>query len=64
VRCFNLTSSAFLLSEPIRAAGKLRGTAAEFERRGALPSLPHQDQAQLALIENALHAERPHCGRS
>ena len=32
--------------------------AAEFERRGALPSLPRQDQEQLALIENALHAER------
>jgi EAL domain-containing protein (putative c-di-GMP-specific phosphodiesterase class I) len=31
--------------------------AAEFERRGALPWLPRADQAQLALIENALHAE-------
>ena len=32
--------------------------AAEFERRGSLPSLPRADHAQLALIENALHAER------
>jgi EAL domain-containing protein (putative c-di-GMP-specific phosphodiesterase class I) len=31
--------------------------AAEFERRGALPSLPRADQPQLTLIENALHAE-------
>jgi EAL domain-containing protein (putative c-di-GMP-specific phosphodiesterase class I) len=31
--------------------------AAEFERRGALPRLPRADQAQLALIENALHTE-------
>lgn len=32
--------------------------AAEFERRGVLPSFPQGDREQLALIENALHAER------
>ena len=31
--------------------------AAEFERRGSLPSLPREDRQQLALID-ALHAER------
>jgi EAL domain-containing protein (putative c-di-GMP-specific phosphodiesterase class I) len=31
--------------------------AAEFERRGVLPSLPREDEAQLAQIEHALHAE-------
>jgi hypothetical protein len=41
-----------------RLAPVLVCLAAEFERRGALPSLPHGDEAQLALIENALHAER------
>ncbi len=32
--------------------------AAEFERRGSLPSLPRADRVQLAQIESALHAER------
>src|SRR5258708_38541254 len=47
-------------AEPLdlRLAPVLVCLAAEFERRGALPSLPHGDEAQLALIENALHAER------
>jgi len=47
-------------AEPLdsRLAPVLACLAAEFERRGALPSLPHGDEAQLALIENALHAER------
>ncbi len=46
--------------EPLesRLAPVLVCLAAEFERRGALPSLPHEDRAQLAQIENALHAER------
>jgi EAL domain-containing protein (putative c-di-GMP-specific phosphodiesterase class I) len=41
-----------------RLAPLLACLAAEFERRGALPLLPREDRAQLALIENALHAER------
>jgi EAL domain-containing protein (putative c-di-GMP-specific phosphodiesterase class I) len=41
-----------------RLAPLLVCLAAEFERRGALPSLPRGDEAQLALVENALHAER------
>jgi EAL domain-containing protein (putative c-di-GMP-specific phosphodiesterase class I) len=48
------------IAEPleVRLAPVLVCLAAEFERRGALPSLPSEDQAQLAQIENALHAER------
>ncbi len=47
-------------AEPLeqRLAPVLVCLAAEFERRCALPSLPQGDEAQLALIENALHAER------
>src|SRR5258708_13717659 len=48
-------------AEPLdlRLAPVLVCLAAEFERRGALlPSLPHGDEAQLALIENPLPAER------
>lgn len=47
-------------AEPLelRLAPVLVCLAAEFERRGALPSLPREDQAQLAQIESALHAER------
>jgi EAL domain-containing protein (putative c-di-GMP-specific phosphodiesterase class I) len=47
-------------AEPLEArlAPVLVCLAAEFERRVALPSLPSEDQAQLAQIENALHAER------
>jgi EAL domain-containing protein (putative c-di-GMP-specific phosphodiesterase class I) len=47
-------------AEPLetRLAPVLVCLAAEFERRGVLPSLPHEDQAQLAQIESALHAER------
>jgi EAL domain-containing protein (putative c-di-GMP-specific phosphodiesterase class I) len=48
------------IAEPleVRLAPVLVCLAAEFERRGALPSLPSEDQAQLAQIENALHTER------
>jgi EAL domain-containing protein (putative c-di-GMP-specific phosphodiesterase class I) len=48
------------IAEPlaVRLAPVLVCLAAEFERRGTLPSLPREDQAQLALIENALNAER------
>jgi EAL domain-containing protein (putative c-di-GMP-specific phosphodiesterase class I) len=42
----------------LRLAPVLVCLAAEFERRGVLPSLPSADREQLALIENALHAER------
>jgi EAL domain-containing protein (putative c-di-GMP-specific phosphodiesterase class I) len=42
----------------LRLAPVLACLAAEFERRGVLPCLPSADRAQLALIENALHAER------
>ncbi|HME40078.1 MAG TPA: EAL domain-containing protein [Steroidobacteraceae bacterium] len=42
----------------LRLAPVLACLAAEFERRGVLPSLPSEDQAQLAQIENALNAER------
>jgi EAL domain-containing protein (putative c-di-GMP-specific phosphodiesterase class I) len=42
----------------LRLAPVLVCLAAEFERRGVLPSLPRADREQLALIENALHAER------
>ncbi len=47
-------------AEPLesRLAPVLSCLAAEFERRGALPSLPREDQAQLAQIESALDAER------
>jgi EAL domain-containing protein (putative c-di-GMP-specific phosphodiesterase class I) len=47
-------------AEPLelRLAPVLVCLAAEFERRGALPSLPREDQAQLTQIESALHAER------
>jgi EAL domain-containing protein (putative c-di-GMP-specific phosphodiesterase class I) len=47
-------------AEPLesRLAPILVCLAAEFERRVGVPALPLQDQAQLALIENALHAER------
>ncbi len=47
-------------AEPLeqRLAPVLVCLAAEFERRGVLPSLPQGDREQLALIENALHAER------
>jgi EAL domain-containing protein (putative c-di-GMP-specific phosphodiesterase class I) len=47
-------------AEPLdtRLAPVLVCLAAEFERRGVLPSLPPEDQAQLAQIESALHAER------
>jgi EAL domain-containing protein (putative c-di-GMP-specific phosphodiesterase class I) len=41
-----------------RLAPLLVCLAAEFERRGAVPLLPREDRAQLALIENALHAEQ------
>ena len=41
-----------------RLAPVLVCLAAEFERRGTLPSLPHEDGAQLAEIESALNAER------
>ena len=46
--------------EPLetRLAPLLICAAAELERRGALPALPREDEAKLALIENALHAER------
>jgi EAL domain-containing protein (putative c-di-GMP-specific phosphodiesterase class I) len=47
-------------AEPLEArlAPVLVCLAAEFERRGVLPSLPREDRAQLTQIENALHAER------
>ncbi len=47
-------------AEPLesRLAPVLICLAAEFDRRGALPSLPSEDRLQLAQIENALHAER------
>ena len=47
-------------AEPLesRLAPVLVCLAAEFERRGALPSLPREDEVQLAEIESALHAER------
>jgi EAL domain-containing protein (putative c-di-GMP-specific phosphodiesterase class I) len=47
-------------AEPLetRLAPVLVCLAAEFERRGVLPSLPREDQAELAQIESALHAER------
>jgi EAL domain-containing protein (putative c-di-GMP-specific phosphodiesterase class I) len=47
-------------AEPLelRLAPVLTCLAAEFERRGALPSLPVEDEMQLAQIESALHAER------
>jgi EAL domain-containing protein (putative c-di-GMP-specific phosphodiesterase class I) len=47
-------------AEPLelRLAPVLVCLAAEFERRGVLPSLPREDQAQLAQIDSALHAER------
>jgi EAL domain-containing protein (putative c-di-GMP-specific phosphodiesterase class I) len=47
-------------AEPLesRLAPVLVCLAAEFERRGALPSLPREDAVQLAEIESALHAER------
>jgi EAL domain-containing protein (putative c-di-GMP-specific phosphodiesterase class I) len=47
-------------AEPLetRLAPVLVCLAAEFERRGVLPSLPREDLAQLAQIENALNAER------
>jgi EAL domain-containing protein (putative c-di-GMP-specific phosphodiesterase class I) len=47
-------------SEPLEArlAPVLVCLAAEFERRGTVPSLPREDEAQLAEIESALHAER------
>jgi EAL domain-containing protein (putative c-di-GMP-specific phosphodiesterase class I) len=41
-----------------RLAPLLVCVAAELERRGTLPSLPREDAAQLALVENALNAER------
>jgi EAL domain-containing protein (putative c-di-GMP-specific phosphodiesterase class I) len=41
-----------------RLAPLLACVAAELERRGTLPSLPRADAAQLALVENALNAER------
>jgi len=41
-----------------RLAPVLVCAAAEFERRGALPSLPRADERRLAEIESALHAER------
>jgi EAL domain-containing protein (putative c-di-GMP-specific phosphodiesterase class I) len=47
-------------AEPLemRLAPVLICLAAEFDRRGVLPSLPREDQVQLAQIESALHAER------
>jgi EAL domain-containing protein (putative c-di-GMP-specific phosphodiesterase class I) len=42
----------------VRLAPVLTCLAAEFERRGALPALSPEDEAQLAQIESALHAER------
>ncbi len=47
-------------AEPLaaRLAPVLVCLAAEFERRGSLPSLPREDRAQLAQIESALNAER------
>jgi EAL domain-containing protein (putative c-di-GMP-specific phosphodiesterase class I) len=47
-------------AEPLEArlAPVLVVLAAEFERRGPLPSLPREDEQQLLQIENALHAER------
>jgi EAL domain-containing protein (putative c-di-GMP-specific phosphodiesterase class I) len=42
----------------LRLAPVLVCLAAEFERRGVLPSLPTADREQLTLIENALDAER------
>jgi EAL domain-containing protein (putative c-di-GMP-specific phosphodiesterase class I) len=46
-------------AEPLelRLAPVLQCLAAEFERRGGLPSLPQEDQVQLALIEKALRGE-------
>ncbi len=46
-------------AEPLetRLAPLLVCLAAEFDRRGGLPSLPSEDEAQLALIERALHGE-------
>jgi EAL domain-containing protein (putative c-di-GMP-specific phosphodiesterase class I) len=41
-----------------RLAPVLVCLAAEFERRGVLPSLPRDDERRLAEIESALHAER------
>jgi EAL domain-containing protein (putative c-di-GMP-specific phosphodiesterase class I) len=41
-----------------RLAPVLVCLAAEFERRGTLPSLPREDKEQLTQIETALHAER------
>jgi EAL domain-containing protein (putative c-di-GMP-specific phosphodiesterase class I) len=45
--------------EPLEArlAPVLACLAAEFERRAGLPSLPKEDQVQMALIEKALHGE-------
>jgi EAL domain-containing protein (putative c-di-GMP-specific phosphodiesterase class I) len=47
-------------AEPLEArlAPVLVCLAAEFDRRGTLPSLPREDEVQLAEIESALHAER------
>jgi EAL domain-containing protein (putative c-di-GMP-specific phosphodiesterase class I) len=47
-------------AEPLEArlAPVLVCLAAEFERRGTLPSLTREDEAQLKEIESALHAER------
>jgi EAL domain-containing protein (putative c-di-GMP-specific phosphodiesterase class I) len=47
-------------AEPLEArlAPVLVCLAAEFDRRGPLPSLPREDEVQLAEIESALHAER------
>ncbi len=47
-------------AEPLEArlAPVLVCLAAEFERRGTLPSLPGEDEALLTEIESALHAER------
>ena len=49
-----------LPGEPLesRLAPVLTCLAAEFERRGSLPSLPLEDQQQLGQIESALNAER------
>jgi EAL domain-containing protein (putative c-di-GMP-specific phosphodiesterase class I) len=48
------------ITEPLesRLAPVLVCLAAEFERRSSLPLLPPEDQEQLAIIENALQAER------
>ncbi len=42
----------------VRLAPVLVCLAAEFERRGSLPSLPREDRMQMAQIESALNAER------